>query len=191
MTANVSSSQAMAGPSGHTGVRVLIGLLGAATLVVGVVLLFHPVAAAHTLALLICLAFLLGGLLELAVGWNSQPRWPSLLLGAVLLIGGVLAAVWPRPTLFTVALVVGVSLIVHGGTRVGIALLDRDELPNWGWWVLAGALNVVAGVIAIAWPKVTVLVLSLILGAQIAAFGLLLLVAVFVRPHERADGQIA
>jgi uncharacterized membrane protein HdeD (DUF308 family) len=191
MTANVSSTQAKSAPSSHTGMRVLIGVLGGATVVAGVVLLFHPVAAAHTLALLICLAFILGGLLELAVGWNSQPPWPGFLLGAILVIGGVLAAVWPRPTLFTVALVVGSSLIVHGGTRVGLALIDRDQSPGWGWSVVAGALNILVGVCAIAWPQATVLVLSLILGAQIVAFGLLLLVAVFVRPDDRADAQLA
>ena len=68
MTASVSSAYAGAGSSKHTGLRVAVGLLGAATVVVGVVLLFNPVAAAHTLALLIGLAFVLGGLLEIAAG---------------------------------------------------------------------------------------------------------------------------
>jgi uncharacterized membrane protein HdeD (DUF308 family) len=185
MTGSVSSPQAFVTPSSHTGMRVLVGVLGAAMLVVGVVLLFDPVAAAHTLALLIGSAFVIGGLLELAIGWDSGRRWSAFLLGAILVIGGVLAAVWPRPTLFTVALVTGASLIAHGAVRVGVAMVGRDERPNWGWLVLAGAVNIVAGVIAIAWPQATVLVLSLILGAQIAAFGLLLLVSAFVHPSDR------
>ena len=74
---------------------------------------------------------------------------------------------------------------------MGVALLGREELPGWGWLVLAGAVNIVAGVIAIAWPQATVLVLSLILGAQIAAFGLLLLVSAFVHPAQRADANLA
>ena len=81
MTANVSSPYANVEPSRHTGTRVLVGLLGAATLVVGVVLLFNPVAAAHTLALLIGLAFVIGGLLELAVGWDSGRRWAAISAG--------------------------------------------------------------------------------------------------------------
>ena len=116
-----------------------------ATLVIGVVLLFNPVAAAHTLALLIE-----------AGRWSSVDCWEgrggvelratrgsALVLGAILVIAGVLAAAWPKPTLFTVALVIGLSLIVHGGVRVGVALLGREELPNWGWLVLAGAVNIV------------------------------------------------
>ncbi len=186
MTANVSSPYANVTPSGHTGMRVLVGLLGAATLVVGVVLLFNPVAAAHTLALLIGLAFLIGGMLEIAVGWDSGRRWAAILLGAILIVGGILAALWPGVTLFTVALITGLSLIAHGGVRIGTAVVARSEIDSWGWLVLAGAVNVVAGVIAIAWPQATVFVLSLILGAQIAVFGLLLLVAAFVHPGSPA-----
>jgi uncharacterized membrane protein HdeD (DUF308 family) len=187
MTANVSSPYANVEPSRHTGMRVLVGLLGAATLVVGVVLLFNPVAAAHTLALLIGLAFVIGGMLELAVGWDSGRRWAAILLGGILVVGGILAAFWPGVTLFTVALITGLSLIAHGAVRVGVAVTARSEIDSWGWLVLAGAVNIVAGVIAIAWPQATVFVLSLILGAQIAVFGLLLLVAAFVHPGSRAQ----
>jgi uncharacterized membrane protein HdeD (DUF308 family) len=189
MTANVSSPYAGSTPSRHTGVRVMVGVLGLAALVLGVVLLFNPVAAAHTLALLIGLAFVIGGLLEVAVGWDSQRRWASFALGAVLVLGGILAAAWPGPTLFTVAVITGLSLIVHGAVRVGVAIMERHEIPSWGWLALAGAVNVVVGVIAIAWPQATVLVLSVILGLQIALFGLLLLGAAFVHPGARAGAH--
>ena len=63
----------------------------------------------------------------------------SFVLGAILVIGGVLAAVWPGVTLFTLALITGLSLIIHGAARVGLALMARHEIPGWGWLVLAGA----------------------------------------------------
>jgi uncharacterized membrane protein HdeD (DUF308 family) len=180
MTANVSSPYADATPTRHRGLRIVVGLLGLAALVIGIVLLFNPVAAARSLALLLGLAFIVGGLLEIAVGWDAEKRrGASFVLGAVLVIAGVLAAAWPGVTLVTLALITGLSLILHGAGRVGLALMARHEIPGWGWLVLAGAVNVVIGVIAIAWPEATILVLSLILGAQIAAFGLLLLVSAF------------
>jgi uncharacterized membrane protein HdeD (DUF308 family) len=186
MTANVSSPYAGATPTRHTGMRVAVGLLGLAAVAVGVVLLFNPVAAARTLALLLGLAFVIGGLLEIAVGWDAEHRrWASFALGAVLVIGGVLAAVWPGVTLFGLALITGLSLILHGAGRIGMAVVAREETQSWGWLVLAGALNVIVGVIAIAWPQATVFVLSLVLGAQIAVFGLLLLVAAFWHPGAR------
>jgi uncharacterized membrane protein HdeD (DUF308 family) len=182
MTSDVRGQHAGGSPAKHTGVRVAIGVLGLAALVVGVVLLFNPVAAARTLALLVGLALILGGLLEMAVGWESEHRVGPMVLGAILVVGGILAAAWPGITLWTVAVITGLSLILHGAGRVGLAVVGREEIPSWGWLVLAGAFNILVGVLALVWPKATVLVLSLILGAQIAVFGLLLLIAAFWRP---------
>src|SRR3954470_7936403 len=116
MTADVSSSYPNAPTAGHGGAgRTVMAVLGLAAVVVGVVLLFNPVAAARTLALLLGLAFVIGGLLEIAVGWDAEKRrWGSFALGAVLVVGGVLAAVWPGVTLFPLALITGLSLILHG-----------------------------------------------------------------------------
>jgi uncharacterized membrane protein HdeD (DUF308 family) len=187
MTANVSSSYAA--PAHHTGTRVAVGLLGAATILVGIVLLFDPVAAARTLALLVGLAFVVGGLLEIASGWEAgKRRWGSFVLGAVLVIGGVLAVLWPGVTLVTLAWITGLSLIVHGAARIGLAVVARHETSSWGWLVLAGAVNLLLGVVAVAWPEATVRVLSLVLGLQVTVFGLVLLAAAFVHPRspERA-----
>jgi uncharacterized membrane protein HdeD (DUF308 family) len=193
MTANVSSPSAGTISGAHTGVRVAIGLLGLAAVVLGVVLLFEPVAAARTLALLVGLAFLVGGLLEIALGWAGAQtrRWGGIVLGGVLVLGGILAIAWPGVTLVSLALLTGLSLVIHGAARVGFAVLDRAEVPGWGWLALAGAVNVVLGVIAMAWPEATVLVLSLVLGAQIAAFGVLLVVAAFWRSGAREPAPAA
>jgi uncharacterized membrane protein HdeD (DUF308 family) len=181
MTANVSSSYAGAPPAHHTGLRVAVGALGVAVLAVGVVLLFNPVTAAHALALLIGLGFVLAGLLEVAVGWDSGHRGAAAVLGALLVIGGIWAAAWPGVTLRVLVLITGLSLIVHGIGRIALAVVARREVPGWGWLAAAGALNVVVGVVALAWPEATVLVLSLVLGIQVALFGLVLLGAAFVR----------
>jgi uncharacterized membrane protein HdeD (DUF308 family) len=179
MAANVSSAFAGAPPARHTGVRVAAGLLGLAALVVGIVLLFHPASAAHTLALLIGLGFVLAGLLEMAVGWNSGHRVATLVLGAVLVVAGIVAGSWVGLTLWTLVLITGLSLIVHGIARIALAVAARHEVPSWGWLAVAGAVNVLLGVLAIVWPQATVLVLSLVLGIQVALFGLVLLVAAF------------
>ncbi|MGY1707457.1 HdeD family acid-resistance protein [Geodermatophilus sp. SYSU D00697] len=187
MTANVSSPYAAA-PSGHRGLRTVVGLLGLAVAAVGIALLLNPVAAARSLALLVGLAFVLGGLLEIAVGWDSgRHRAGSLVLGAVLVVGGVLAAVWPGLTLWTLVLITGLSLIVHGAGRVGLAAVARHEVPGWQWLLTLGAVNVVVGVLAIVWPRATVLVLSVVFGLQVTFLGLVLVVAAFWRPGTERE----
>ena len=161
MTASVSSAYAGAGPSKHTGLRIAVGVLGVATVVVGVVLLFNPVAAAHTLALLLGLAFVLGGLLEIAVGWDSGRRGLSVVLGAILVIGGCWPPSGPASRSGPSPSITGLSLIAarHRPGRARRRRPGRD--PRLG---LAGPRRRVRtsslGVVAIAWPQATVLVLS-------------------------------
>ena len=75
---------------------------------------------------------------------------------------------------------VGISLLLHGFTRLALAIVGRKEIHRWGWLALAGAVNIVVGIIALAWPGVTIAVLSLVLGFQIIVFGAVLLAVAFI-----------
>jgi uncharacterized membrane protein HdeD (DUF308 family) len=156
-----------------------MAVLGGAAVVLGVVLLVNPYTAARTLALLVGLALVVDGCLDIASAWASERRGPGVVLGAILVVGGLLAAFWPEVTLWTIALLTGFSLLLHGIGRTALAVAGRRELPGWGWLALAGVLNIVVGVLALAWPTATVVVLSLVLGFQVLVFGVLLLVAAF------------
>jgi uncharacterized membrane protein HdeD (DUF308 family) len=156
-----------------------MAVFGGAAVLLGVFLLFNPFAAVRTLALLLGLALVIGGVMEIALGWESGRRAPSFVLGAILVIGGLLAAFWPGATLWTLALLTGVSLLLHGIGRIATAFLARSEVSGWGWLAFAGVFNVVAGIVALAWPEATVFVLSLILGFQVLTFGVCLLFVAF------------
>ena len=80
--------------------------------------------------------------------------------GALALVIGVIAVVWPSITLgalvilFSVyAFIAAVGRIMQaiGGTSAGTGTVI-------GWWALA-ALDIIAGVVALAWPGITILVL--------------------------------
>jgi uncharacterized membrane protein HdeD (DUF308 family) len=161
-----------------------MALFGAAAVVVGVFLLFNPFAAVRTLALLLGLSLVIGGCLEIALGWASGRRTSGILLGAVLIVGGLLAAFWPEATVWTLAVLTGVSLLIHGLTRIVLAFAARAEIPGWGWLALAGAVNTVIGILALAWPEATVLILAVMLGLQILAFGVLVLLGAFSGPRS-------
>ena len=180
MAADVSSPYGGAPSTGHSGpARTGMAVLGGAAVLLGIFLLFNPFAAVRTLALLLGLALVISGIMEIALGWESGKRVSSLVLGAILVVGGVLAAFWPEVTVWTLAVLTGVSLLVHGIARIAMAVVARSEIPGWGWLALAGAVNVVVGIFALAWPEATVLVLSVVLGLQVLLFGVLVLVAAF------------
>ena len=180
MTAGVSNSYSGAPSTGHSGIaRTGMAVFGGAAVLLGIFLLFNPFAAVRTLALLVGLALVISGVLEIALGWESGRRASSFVLGAILVIGGLLAAFWPEATLWTLALLTGVSLLLHGIGRIATAFMARSEIPGWGWLAFAGAFNVIVGIVALVWPEATVFVLSLILGCQVLGFGIILLVAAF------------
>ena len=187
MTADVSSTYAGGPPAGHSGLaRTGMAVFGGAAVLLGIFLLFNPFAAVRTLALLLGLALVISGVLEIALGWESGKRVLSLVLGAILVVGGILAAFWPEVTVWTLALLAGVSLLLHGIGRIAVAFMARSEIPGWGWLALAGAFNVVAGIVALVWPEATVVVLSLILGIQVLVFGVCLLVVAFTGSRSAA-----
>jgi uncharacterized membrane protein HdeD (DUF308 family) len=83
----------------------------------------------------------------------------------------------------------GVSLLLHGIGRVAVAVAGRAEIPHWGWLALAGAFNIVIGILALSWPEATVRVLCLLLGAEVVVFGLLLLIWAFLGSSARTLGS--
>ena len=159
--------------------RVGAAVFGLAAVVMGVVLLFNPFAAARTLALFVGLALLIAGGLEIALAWGAERRATAVLPGVILVVGGLLAVFWPGVTLWTLAVLTGLALLVQGVARIALAVAARAEVPGWGWLAAAGALNAVVGILALVWPEVTVLVLSLMVGVQILLFGGFLLIAAF------------
>jgi len=169
-------------------VRTGIALVGGAAVVLGLVLMFDVVAAARTLALVVGLALVANGCLEMAVSWGSGQRMRGVVLGGVLVAGGLVAVFWPGVTVWTVAVLTGVLLLVHGIGQVAVAIADRARLPGWGWLALAGAFNIVVGLVALTWPEATVRVLCLLLGLEIVVFGLLLLIWAFVGSSARTPG---
>jgi uncharacterized membrane protein HdeD (DUF308 family) len=144
-------------------------LLGVVTLVLGLVLLLSPTVAVGTLALLVGVAFVATGLGELAGSGRYRTAWTTL-TGLAFVAAGAVAVIWPGITLWSLAVITAIGLLVGGGIRLMVALADRPD--GWGWLAVAGALAVLAGVFALAWPAATVLVLGAILGISMVVYGI-------------------
>lgn len=144
-------------------------LLGVAAAALGLLLMFDLFTAVRTVALLAAFGLMVTGLGELV----SAGRYRSILgivAGVVLFVAGVLAALWPDITLWVLAVVAGIGLIISGAARIMGALALRVE--GWGWLFVGGALSVVVGFLAIGWPDVTILALGLLLGIRMLLFGI-------------------
>lgn len=148
--------------------------LGAVLSVVGVILLLRPYRAAGTLALLVAIALLIEAVeLLFDARYLAKPLF-GYVLGALYLITAIVALTWPGITLWALALVAGIGLILSGVT---LLVIRRDAnrlgvggIPLWG-----GILTIAVGVLALAWPGATILVLSIMFGVRVLFVGVALL----------------
>lgn len=88
--------------------------------------------------------------------------WALLLRGLIAIAFGIMALVWPADSLVALALVYGAYVLVDGVFSI-IGAFRSDSSERW-WLVVSGLLSVAAGVVAIAWPGLTVIVLVMIIG---------------------------
>ena len=173
--------------------RVLAGrwgwfvAVGAAAVVVGLLLLFNIFEAVATLALLIALALAIDGIDEIVTASRYRPRWPGYLLGAIYIAIAAVTVIWPSITLWVLALVVGIGFIVSGVTQLGALVRFHHDLPYRWVFVLLAVASVVIGILAIAWPEATVVVLAVLFGIRVTVQGISLLAFGFgLRSIDRA-----
>src|SRR5262249_59642557 len=89
--------------------------------------------------------------------------WPWVLaLGILSLIAGIITLVWPGVTVLALVFVLGVFLIVAGGAEIGWSITERHT-EGWGFILFRGIVDVIAGIVVLAWPDVAALVLALLL----------------------------
>ena len=103
----------------------------------------------------------------------SRSWWLLAVRGAVAVLFGLLALLWPGMTLlFLVALFATYALIGGTVSLVG-AIKNRQADDDWWLVLLLGLVSIGAGVIAIFHPDLTTLVLVLMMGATALVSGVL------------------
>jgi len=156
--------------------------------VLGVVLLLNPFYSLAVLLLGVVAGLALAGIGELVDDEPSAaPRWARRALGIVLLVGAVLVAWWPGLTLGALAVALGVGLVVEGVLR-GLGGI-RGTTDQRVTAVISGLASVVLGVLAIAWPDVTVFVLAVIVGIRLVTYGVARL-RIALRGRERGQERV-
>ena len=111
--------------------------------------------------------------------------WLPVLRGVILLALGLLMVFHPLETLTAVAWTIGIFVVLDGVLLLLQAVIERPPGATW-WQILVGLVVVGLGVLVMAWPKPTVLVLFYVVTAWILVVGLVGVVAAVVL-HRRGD----
>jgi uncharacterized membrane protein HdeD (DUF308 family) len=107
--------------------------------------------------------------------------WVVALRGALAVLFGVTALVWPGITLFALVLVFGAYSLVDGVFTLAAALgwRARGATDTGGriWLFVQGVAGIIIGVLAFVWPGITALALLWLIGIWAIVIGVLEVIA--------------
>lgn len=109
----------------------------------------------------------------------AQNWWAIALRGVAAILFGVIALFMPGVTMLALVLMFAAYMLVDGVLAIVAAVRAARQHNRWGWLMLEGIVDLVAGGIAVVWPLITVLAFVYLLGAWAIVSGALLFIAGF------------
>lgn len=103
----------------------------------------------------------------------ARSWWIYALRGVLAILFGVFAIMWPGLTLLSLVALFAAYALISGVISVVGAIRMRKRDDDWWLPLLLGLVSIGAGVIAIAHPSLTALVLVLVIGANALITGVL------------------
>jgi uncharacterized membrane protein HdeD (DUF308 family) len=101
------------------------------------------------------------------------------ILGVLSLIVGLWSIRHAGLTLLTLAVLLGIFWIVNGTMEIFTAMTEGAGLPGRGWTIAMGVLSVIAGLIVLADPGISLLTLAIVLGCWLLVFGIMEIASAF------------
>jgi uncharacterized membrane protein HdeD (DUF308 family) len=114
--------------------------------------------------------------------------WMLAVRGAIAVLFGILALIWPGLTLLWLVILFAAYAFVGGGAAAYAAWKHRASDENWWLILLLGLVSLGAGVIAVFHPALTALVFVLLMGANALATGVLD-IATAIRLRKVIEGE--
>jgi uncharacterized membrane protein HdeD (DUF308 family) len=100
-------------------------------------------------------------------------NWGAIALrGFIAVLLGVIAIVWPGPTVAVLVILLGAFALVEGVTNIVAGARARE-----GWAIAEGIISVIVGIVIVVWPAITALALLYLVAAWAILTGILRIVA--------------
>lgn len=183
----------LAGIGRHWGWVLFFGIV---TVLVGLFAIVWPDRTLQVIAVLFGIQLVVAGIFRfvtaLAVDEASGgTRVLLALLGVLSFIVGLYALRNVLVTIAALALLLGIFWIVNGAVETFTALSDRG-MQGRGWAIFMGLLSIVAGVVVLVYPGISLATLAIVLGFWLIVFGVMEIVAAFrLRSLGQAAGRVA
>lgn len=179
----------LAGVGRHWGWVLVFGII---TLLAGLLTLVWPGRTIVVIAVLFGIQLVVAGIFRFVAAFavdeeSGGMRVLLALLGVLSLIVGLYALRHLQVTIAALALLLGIFWIVNGAVETFAALSHR-RMQGRGWTIFMGLLSVVAGIVVLVYPGISLLTLALVLGFWLLVYGIMEIVLAF---RLRSAGQAA
>jgi uncharacterized membrane protein HdeD (DUF308 family) len=164
------------------------------TIVFGVVALVSPGMALLALVWVIGFYYLLDGVTAIGIAFRTrgEPHWGwTVVQGVISLLAGVAVLAWPGMTALVLLFLVAAWAVITGIGEIGEAFAARRlGMRAWVWTLVAGIINLLFGIVLVAWPASGILTLIWLVGFFALVGGIALLALAFrVRSVARDAGD--
>jgi uncharacterized membrane protein HdeD (DUF308 family) len=153
-------------------------VLGVITLILGLVVSFHPTGSLNVVAVLLGVLMILSGIFHLlrVFSRDEQHRVWLGITGLMFVVVGVLLIRHLHLTRAIVGLVIGITWIVQGLTAL-IGGIAGDVREGKAWWIAFGAVSLVAGIVVTVTPASSLTFLAVLLGIWFIIMGIFEIIA--------------
>lgn len=148
----------------------LFALFGVVTLGAGIVLIVWPGPSLVTIAVIIGIFLLVDGVIDviLAIAEHGEGRGLVAVLGVLSIIAGLILIKHPFDALAVLVIIVGIWFVVAGAVRFVTAFAQRE---GRGANIAIGVLDVIAGIVVLAWPDLSLKTLAVLAGIVLVLRG--------------------
>ncbi len=149
--------------------------LGLGMTIVGIIAIGFPIVSTLATALFVGWMFLLAGVF-LFVGsftiHGTGPFFGAMLMALLMIAAGVFLLFHPLAGAIALTIVLGVLFLVQGAFELALAFEMRPH-QGWVWMLLSGVASVIlALVIAVGLPGISLIALGILLGINFLSTGL-------------------
>jgi uncharacterized membrane protein HdeD (DUF308 family) len=166
-------------------------ILGALTVILGLVVSFHPTGSLNVVAVLLGILMILSGIFHLVRIFDSNEVhrvWLGI-AGLMFIVVGVVLIRHLDLSRALIGLVIGITWIVQGLT-VLIGGMAGDVREGRAWWIIFGVVSVLAGIVVASTPVSSLNVLAVLLGIWFVIMGIFEIIGALMLRHEiRAAAQ--
>ena len=165
--------------------------IGVLTVILGIVVTFHPTGSLTVIAVLLGVLLIISGIFHLIRVFDAAEQhriWLGI-AGLVFIVAGVVLIRHLNLTLALIGLLIGIDWIIQGVTSLVAALADG---PREGriWWAFFGVVSLIAGIVVVVAPLSSVTVLAVLLGMWFVVMGLLEVIGSFMLRRASSSARM-